>query len=89
MAYYILQERCTCCRRCFDVCINGAIIDLTEQIHINPAWCTECGSCEAMCYEDAIVYKGLEERMPEVYQGESMDFILHNSENPVSEMILF
>jgi len=40
--------------------MNNAFVDLDDKLCINPAWCTECGSCAAMCYENAIGYEGLD-----------------------------
>jgi flavoprotein len=59
MAYQIITEKCSGCFDCYQVCINGAIIDLLEFCQINPAWCVECGSCAEMCFENAIVYNGI------------------------------
>lgn len=60
MAYFIVKKNCTNCENCLQVCMNGAIIDLIDDFYINPAWCNECGSCAAMCYENAIQYEGLD-----------------------------
>lgn len=48
-----------------EVCSNYAIIDLIDELRINPYWCTDCGSCESMCYENAIGYEGLDLSVPE------------------------
>lgn len=60
MAYFIIHKNCNTCRSCLPVCMSNAIVDLHDELYINPAWCTECGTCAAMCYEDAIGYEGLD-----------------------------
>ena len=60
MAYFIIHRNCTACNDCLQVCMNGAIVDLMNELRINPAWCAESGSCAAMCYENAILFEGLE-----------------------------
>ncbi len=64
MAYQIIAEKCSKCSNCYQVCMNGAIVDLNEYFQINPAWFTECGACTGMCYDDAILYNGIENLKP-------------------------
>jgi MinD superfamily P-loop ATPase len=59
MAYFIIQKNCTDCKDCLAVCINGAIINMMDEVYIDPKWCTECGSCAVLCYENAIQHEGL------------------------------
>ena len=35
-------------------------LDLYKLLSINIGECAECGSCAAMCYENAIQYEGLD-----------------------------
>ncbi len=59
MSYKILTNLCTACGACSDICINGAISNVSEFNIIRPEWCQECGSCEAVCLKKAIVYENL------------------------------
>jgi MinD superfamily P-loop ATPase len=60
MSYIIIKDKCTACGMCDEVCMNGAVIELSEIYAINPVWCSECGACAAMCHENAIAFEGLE-----------------------------
>jgi ferredoxin len=53
--------------------MNNAIVDLDDELYINPVWCTECGSCAAMCYEDAIGYEGLDLAKENFFQDNITD----------------
>ena len=77
MAYFIIQNNCTACNDCLHVCMNGAIVDLMDELRINPAWCAECGSCAAMCYENAIQYEGLDMEEDIFLQGNTKDLTGH------------
>ena len=57
--------------------MNGAIVDLMDELRINPAWCAECGSCAAMCYENAIRYEGLDLEEDNFLQENAKDLTEH------------
>ena len=65
MAYQINSDKCSGCGECYQVCMNGAIVDLLDYFQINPAWCIECGACAVMCYENAITYNKIENVKPD------------------------
>lgn len=60
MSYIIISNKCTDCGVCCEVCMSGAVTQLSDKHFINSVWCNECGACEAMCYENAIAFEGLE-----------------------------
>ena len=60
MAYLVIQSNCTACNDCLKVCMNCAIVELMDELRINPALCAECGSCAALCYENAIQFEGID-----------------------------
>lgn len=43
------EEKCTGCRRCFPVCIYGAISNNGKRPHIDPDVCDGCGLCSQVC----------------------------------------
>ena len=48
------RSRCTACRRCVEVCPNGAIHELPGLGFVSdPAGCTLCGRCVDECFSDA------------------------------------
>ncbi len=60
---FILDEPCTGCTWCRDVCPTNAISGELEQIHlVDPAMCIGCYMCKDICPEDAIEMHG-----PDIY----------------------
>jgi len=59
--------------------MNNALVELDDELYIDPAWCTECGSCAAMCYENAIGYEGLD-----LVKG----IFLHENIDDISRLLL-
>jgi heterodisulfide reductase subunit A len=60
---------CSLCERCIEACPYGArSIDVDrDKVLINPAMCQGCGSCAAICPNDAAVLEGfLEQQMLEM-----------------------
>lgn len=65
--YIIDQNKCNNCGECYQVCMNGAIIQNEEFFFIDPGWCTLCGSCQAICNESAIAFDFEEEIIHDGY----------------------
>jgi len=55
---YFIEENCTYCRLCENICIYNALKIDEKQLKITPANCTGCGACAAMCPEDALYIPG-------------------------------
>jgi len=60
----VLEERCTGCGLCVEVCPYGAIqLDPEREIAaVNPLLCKGCGSCAATCFSGAIDVSGFSNR---------------------------
>jgi NADH-quinone oxidoreductase subunit F len=53
---YTIDESCTGCTLCLEVCPHGAITGEKKQLHVlDPEKCNTCGLCVAMCKFDSIV----------------------------------
>ena len=50
----ILQDRCTLCGQCAEVCQFNALALLGEQVMVFPELCHGCGSCSLICPDEAI-----------------------------------
>jgi len=50
----IIQERCTGCGRCGEVCVYSAIVVINKKVLTFPELCHSCGGCWLACPEDAI-----------------------------------
>lgn len=46
---YLEEEKCIGCRKCFPVCIYGAITNDGRKPHINKNICDGCGLCSQVC----------------------------------------
>lgn len=53
MAYRI-NEKCTCCGACIEVCPSDAISEGDGRYIINGDECEECGSCVEVCFLEAV-----------------------------------
>ena len=60
----VLEDRCTGCLLCVEVCPYGAIeLDAEREIAaVNPLLCKGCGSCAATCFSGAIDVSGFSNR---------------------------
>jgi heterodisulfide reductase subunit A-like polyferredoxin len=60
----VLEDRCTGCGLCVEVCPYGAIqLDPEREIAaLNPLLCKGCGSCAATCFSGAIDVSGFSNR---------------------------
>ncbi len=53
---YTIDESCTGCTLCLEVCPHGAITGEKKQLHVlDPEKCNRCGLCVATCKFDSIV----------------------------------
>jgi MinD superfamily P-loop ATPase len=50
----VIQERCTGCGRCGDVCAYSAVVVIKEKVLTFPELCHSCGGCLLACPEAAI-----------------------------------
>lgn len=50
-----VEENCTKCRKCADLCQFKAITVMGEHLLVFPEMCHGCGGCLAVCPEDALV----------------------------------
>lgn len=53
--YTIIQERCSGCARCFEICPRQAIFIIDKVARIDDERCTGCGRCLEVCRSRAIV----------------------------------
>jgi MinD superfamily P-loop ATPase len=54
----ILDEQCTYCGKCAEICAYNAIAVLKDAVLIFPELCHGCGGCHMLCPEKAIQEKG-------------------------------
>lgn len=50
---YRINEKCTSCGACIDVCPSDAILEEKGKYEITDK-CEECGSCLEVCFLEAI-----------------------------------
>jgi MinD superfamily P-loop ATPase len=50
----VVEERCTGCGRCGEVCVYSAIVVINKKVLTFPELCHSCGGCWLACPEDAI-----------------------------------
>lgn len=67
----ILEEKCTFCGQCAEVCAYNAIAVLKDNVLVFPELCHGCGGCSFLCPEKAINEKG--QRIGEIEFGISND----------------
>ena len=54
------EEKCSCCRKCADVCAYNAIAVMADHVLTFPQLCHGCGACSYLCPEKAITEEGRE-----------------------------
>jgi len=54
----IIEEKCTYCGKCAEVCAYNAIAVLKDNVLVFPELCHGCGGCSLLCPENAINEKG-------------------------------
>lgn len=55
----ILQDECTQCGKCMEVCRFDAISIIDEQYRVDPISCEGCGYCARVCPTETIINKDL------------------------------
>jgi MinD superfamily P-loop ATPase len=50
----VIEERCTGCGKCGEVCVYSAIVVINKKVLTFPELCHSCGGCWLVCPEDAI-----------------------------------
>jgi len=67
----ILEERCTFCGQCAEVCAYNALAVLKDSVLVFPELCHGCGGCSLLCPEQAIQEKG--QRIGDIELGAAND----------------
>ncbi len=67
----ILEDRCTYCGKCAEVCAYNAIAVLKDNVLVFPELCHGCGGCSLLCPEKAINEKG--QRIGDIEFGATND----------------
>jgi MinD superfamily P-loop ATPase len=67
----ILEDKCTYCGKCAEVCAYNAIAVLKDNVLVFPELCHGCGGCSLLCPEKAINEKG--QRIGDIEFGTTND----------------
>ncbi len=67
----ILEDKCTYCGKCAEVCAYNAIAVLKDNVLVFPELCHGCGGCSLLCPEKAINEKG--QRIGDIEFGATND----------------
>ena len=68
-------DKCTCCKKCVDICRFNAIALLGKTVLAFPQLCHSCGGCIAVCPEGAITEIGRELGTVETGRKNGIGFI--------------
>jgi MinD superfamily P-loop ATPase len=71
----ILEEHCTYCGKCAEVCAYNAIAVVKDTALVFPELCHGCGGCSLLCPEKAIQEKGQRIGVMEFGTSEGIHFI--------------
>ncbi len=72
----VIEERCTGCGRCGEVCVFSAIVVINKKVLTFPELCHSCGGCWLACPEDAIERKQREIGLVETGRAlDGVDFV--------------
>ncbi len=71
----ILEEKCTYCGRCAEVCAYNAIAVLKNSVLVFPELCHGCGGCSLLCPEEAIKERGQRIGVMEFGETNNIHFI--------------
>jgi len=71
----IVEEKCTYCGKCAEVCAYNAIAVLKDTVLVFPELCHGCGGCSLLCPEKAIKEKGQRIGIMEFGSSNSIQFI--------------
>jgi MinD superfamily P-loop ATPase len=71
----IVEEKCTYCGKCAEVCAYNAIAVLKDTVLVFPELCHGCGGCSLLCPEQAIKEKGQRIGIIEFGEADNIQFI--------------
>ncbi|MGB2763744.1 MAG: ATP-binding protein [Candidatus Aminicenantaceae bacterium] len=71
----IIEEKCTYCGKCVEVCAYNAIAVLKDNVLVFPELCHGCGGCTLLCPEQAIKEKGQKIGVIEYGSENNLQFI--------------
>lgn len=71
----IIEEKCTYCGKCAEVCAYNAIAVLKDNVLVFPELCHGCGGCTLLCPEQAIKEKGQKIGVIEYGSDNNLQFI--------------
>ncbi len=71
----ILEEKCTFCGRCAEVCAYNALAVLKDTVLVFPELCHGCGGCSLLCPEKAIKERGQRIGLIEFGRANNIQFI--------------
>jgi len=71
----IMEEKCTYCGKCAEVCAYNAIAVLKDTVLVFPELCHGCGGCSLLCPEQAIKEKGQKIGVIEFGETDNIKFI--------------
>lgn len=71
----IVEEKCTYCGKCAEVCAYNAIAVLKDNVLVFPELCHGCGGCSLLCPEQAIKEKGKRIGVMEFGAANDLQFI--------------
>jgi len=71
----IIEEKCTYCGKCAEVCVYNAIAVLKDNVLVFPELCHGCGGCTLLCPEQAIKEKGQKIGVIEYGSDNNLQFI--------------
>jgi MinD superfamily P-loop ATPase len=71
----IIEEKCTYCGKCAEVCAYNAIAVLKDSVLVFPELCHGCGGCNLLCPEQAIKEKGEKIGVIEFGKAKNISFL--------------
>ncbi|MBN1224725.1 MAG: ATP-binding protein [Candidatus Aminicenantes bacterium] len=71
----IIEEKCTYCGRCAEVCAYNALAVLKDTVLVFPELCHGCGGCSLLCPEKAIKEKDQRIGIIEVGSSSNIQFV--------------
>jgi len=71
----VIEEKCTYCGKCAEVCVYNAIAVLKDTVLVFPELCHGCGGCQLLCPEGAIREIGKRIGIIEFGSNDNLQFI--------------
>ncbi|MBE0461476.1 MAG: ATP-binding protein [Candidatus Aminicenantes bacterium] len=71
----VIEEKCTYCGKCAEVCAYNAIAVLKDTVLVFPELCHGCGGCQLLCPEGAIRERGKRIGIIEFGSSDNLQFI--------------